>query len=51
MKIFAVFNDGLSKFMMAAVADGIISTGNLSPYVLDRLFDSFSIESLFDVDN
>ena len=27
------------------------STGDLPPYVLDRLFDSFSDESLSDVDN
>ena len=50
-EIFSVFNDGLSKSTMAAVADGITSTGNLPPYVLDRLFDSFSDESLSDVDN
>ena len=37
-----VFNDGLSKSAMAAMADGITSTDNLPPYVLDRLFDSFS---------
>ena len=30
--------------------DGITSTGDLPPYVLDRLFDSFSKESLSDVD-
>ena len=50
-EIFAVFNDELSKSTMAAVADGITSTGNLPPYVLDRLFDSFSDESLLDVDD
>ena len=32
-EIFAVFNDGLSKSMMAAMADGITSTGDLLPYV------------------
>ena len=36
---------------MAAMADGIISTGNLPPYILDRLFDSFSDESLSDVND
>ena len=36
---------------MAAMADGITSTGDLSPYVLDRLFDSFHDESLLDVDD
>ena len=33
------------------MADGTISTGNLPPYVLDRLFDSLSDESLSDVDD
>ena len=33
------------------MADGITSTGDLSPYVLDRLFDSFSNKSLLDVDD
>ena len=33
------------------MADGITSTGDLPPYVLDRLFDSFSDESLLDVDD
>ena len=37
--------------MMAAMADGISSTGNIPPYVLDRLFDSFGDESLSDVDD
>ena len=37
--------------MMAAMADGITSTGDLQLYVLDRLFDSFSTESLPDVDD
>ena len=46
-----VFNDGLSKSMMAAMADSITSTGDLPPYVLDRLFDSFSDESFSDVDD
>ena len=36
---------------MAVMADGITSTGDLPPYVLDRLFDSFSDESLLDVDD
>ena len=36
---------------MAAMADGITSTDNLPPYVLDGLFDSFSDESLSDVDD
>ena len=36
---------------MAAMADGFTSTDNLPPYVLDRLFDSFSNESLSDVDD
>ena len=36
---------------MAAMADGITSTDDLPPYVLDRLFDSFSDESLSDVDD
>ena len=43
---FVVFNDGLSKSTMAAMADNITST-----YILDRLFDSFSDESLSDVDD
>ena len=51
MEIFAVFNYGLSKFTMDAMVDGIASTGDLPPYVLDRLFDSFSDESLSDVDD
>ena len=46
-----VFNDGLSKSTMATTAEGIISTGDLPLYVLDRLFDSFSDESFSDVDN
>ena len=50
-EIFAVFNDGLLKSTMAAMADGITSTGDLPPYVLDRLFDRFSDESLSDVDD
>ena len=37
--------------MMAAMAYGITSTGNLPLYVLDRLFHSFSDESLSDVDH
>ena len=45
-----VFKDGLSKSAMAAMADGITSTDNLPPYVLDGLFDSFSNKSLSDVD-
>ena len=36
---------------MAAMADGITSTDDLPPYVFDRLFDSFSDESLSDVDD
>ena len=36
---------------MVAMADGITSSGDLPPYVLDRLFDSFSNESLLDVDD
>ena len=37
---------------MAAMADGIISSGDLPPNVLDfRLFYSFSDESLSDVDD
>ena len=47
---FRGFNDGLSISMMATVADGIPSTGDLALYVLDRLFDSFIDESLLDVD-
>ena len=35
---------------MAAMADGITSTDDLSPYVLDGLFDSFSDKFLSDVD-
>ena len=31
---------------MAAMADGITSTDDLPPYVLDVLFDSFSDKSL-----
>ena len=50
-EVFAVFSDGLSKSMMAAMSDGITSTGGLLLYVLDRLFDSFSDESLSDVDD
>ena len=37
--------------MMAAIVDSITSTGDLPPYVLDRLFDNFSDESLSDVDD
>ena len=51
MEIFAVFNDGLSKSAMATMVDGITSTDNLPPYVLDGLFHSFSDESLSDVDD
>ena len=51
MEFFTVFNDELSKSTMAAMVDGITSTADLPLYVLDRLFDSFSIESLSDVDN
>ena len=36
---------------MAAMADSITSTDDLPPHVLDRLFDSFSDESLSDVDD
>ena len=36
---------------MAAMADGITSTDDLPPYVLDWLFDRFSDESLSDVDD
>ena len=36
---------------MAAMADGITSTDDLPPYVLDGLFDSFSDKSLSDVDD
>ena len=36
---------------MAATADGINSTDDLPPYVLDGLFDSFSDKSLSDVDD
>ena len=36
---------------MAAMADGITSTDDLPPYVWDGLFDSFSDESLLDVDD
>ena len=36
---------------MATMADCITSTGDLPPYVLDRLFDNFSDESLLDVDD
>ena len=43
--------DGLSKSTMAVMVDGITTTGDLPPYVLDRLFDSFSDESLLDVDD
>ena len=50
MEIFAFFN-GLSKFAMAAMADGFTSTDDLPPYVLGGLFDSFSDESLSDVDD
>ena len=45
------FNDGLSKFAMAGMADGFTSTGGLPLYVLDGLFDSFSDESLSDADD
>ena len=31
--------------------NGVISTDDLPPYVLDRLYDSFSNESLLDVDD
>ena len=36
---------------MAAMADGFTSADDLPPYVLDKLFDSFSDESLSDVDD
>ena len=36
---------------MATMADGFTSTDDLPPYVLDGLFDSFSDESLSDVDD
>ena len=36
---------------MAAMAEGVTSTDDLLPYVLDRLFDSFSNESLSDFDD
>ena len=36
---------------MTALADGFTSTDDLPQYVLDGLFDSFSEESLSDVDN
>ena len=49
--MFAVFNDELSKSAMAAMADGFTTTDDLPQCVLDRLFDSFSDESLSDVDN
>ena len=45
-----VFKDGLLKSTMA-LHYSITSTGDLPPYVLDRLFDSFNDESLSDVDN
>ena len=48
---FRGFNDGLSKSTMAAMMDGITLTDDLLPYVLDRLFHSFSEESLSDVDD
>ena len=51
MEIFTFFNDGLSKSAMATMEDGITSTDDLPPYVLDGLFDSFSDESLSDVDD
>ena len=50
-EIFTVFNDELSKSTLAAVAGGITSTGDLLPYVLDILFDSFNDRSLSDVDD
>ena len=36
---------------MAAMVDGITSTGDLPPYVLNRLFDSVSDEFFLDVDD
>ena len=51
MEIFAFFNGGLSKSAMATMADSITSTDDLVPYVLDRLFDSFSYKFLSDVDD
>ena len=36
---------------MATMADGITSTDNIPPYVLDGLFDSFGTESLSDVED
>ena len=36
---------------MAAMADGFTSADDLPPYVLDKLFNSFSNESLSDVDD
>ena len=50
-EIFSVFNDELSKSIMIAMLDSITSTGDLPPYLLDGLFDSFRDESLSDVDD
>ena len=36
---------------MATMADGFTSTDDLPPFVLDGLFDSFSDESLSNVDD
>ena len=37
MEIFVVFDDGLSKYTMAAMVDGVTSTDDLPPYVLDSI--------------
>ena len=51
MEILPLFNDGLSKSAMAAMADGFTSTDDLPPCALDGVFISFSNESLSDVDD
>ena len=48
--IFMVFEDGLSKFMLATVKEGSNSTIHLPPYVSDGLFDSFDEETIPDDD-
>ena len=41
MDIFPVFEDGLSKYMVATMAEGSILTSDLPRFALDSLFHSF----------
>ena len=48
---FHVFEDGLSKPVVATMAEGSISTSDLPLYILDGLFDSFGKEAISDDDD